>query len=303
MAERIDHAERAASGSHPGSSARPSRARARLLAVGSDLRRLRLLRAFLDCLGPFECTAIGSAGPGLNALVGKPWAAAVVVDDLANIRTEQLIATARGLGNTVPIVGLVMGYNPARTHALYQAGATEVVSIDGSPLAPMARAVARVVERQQLLDRVAELERSVDDRHPIDLETGCHPGWRFDEALVLEAARTRRRRGDLGLLELELRTSPPHDRLPTAERAVVLRRCASLLRNAMREGDLLGHDGSGRFRALLVDTGPMGAEDAADVLRRAVKVGFDGSGLTAQVQVESHDAQGDAAQVGQPTAA
>jgi GGDEF domain-containing protein len=75
----------------------------------------------------------------------------------------------------------------------------------------------------------------------------------------------------------------------------VLRRCASLLRNALREGDLLGCDGAGRFRALLVDTGPMGTEDVADILRRAVKVGFGGSGVTAQIQVETHDAQGEAA--------
>jgi hypothetical protein len=41
----------------------------------------------------------------------------------------------------------------------------------------------------------------------------------------------------------------------------------------------------------------------ADILRRAIKVGFGGTGLTAQVQIETHDAQDEAARAAQPTAA
>lgn len=268
-----------------------------MLAVGGDLRRLRRLRVFLDSLGTFECTAIGSAGPGLNALVGKPWVAALIVDDLPNVRSEQLIATARSLGCPVSIIGLVLGFSPSRSHALYQAGAAEVVSFDGSPLLPLGRALGRVVERQKLVDRVAELERSVDDRHPIDLETGFHPGWRFDESLALEAARARARGRDLGLLTLEIKTVPSLDRLPPAERGVVLRRMGTLLRNTLREGDGVAHEGGGRFRVMLVDAGPMATEDMAATLRRAIKVGFGSTGLTALVGLEILDAQAEAARL------
>jgi GGDEF domain-containing protein len=197
----------------------------------------------------------------------------------------------------VPIVGLVLGFNPARTHALYQAGAAEVVSIDGSPLGPLSRALARVIERQELVDRVAELERSADDRHPIDLETGFYPGWRFDEGLALEAARCRRRGRELGLLALDVKTVPSLDRLPPAERGVVLRRMATLLRNTLRDGDVAAHEGNGRFRVLLVDAGPLATEDMGDQVRRAIRVGFDTTGLSAMVGVEILDAQTEAAHV------
>jgi GGDEF domain-containing protein len=288
---------------HVASFARPSPTRSRVLAIGGDLRRLRMLRAFLDGLSVFECTAIGSAGPGLNALVGKPWAAAVLVDDLPNVRIDQLISTAQSLGGTVPVVGLVLGFNPTRTHALYQAGATEVVSIDGSPLGPLGRALARVVERQSLLDRVAELERSVDDRHPTDLETGFYPGWRFDEALALEAARSRHRGRELGLLALDVKTVPSLDRLPPAERGVVLRRIGSLLRNTLRDGDVGAHEGNGRFRVMLVDAGPMATEDMADAIRRAIRVGLDSSGMSSMVGVEILDAAAEVAKVAVPVPA
>jgi GGDEF domain-containing protein len=300
VVEQVDQVGRTR---HVASFARPPRNRARVLAIGADLRRLRMLRVFLDGLDVFETTAIGSVGPGLNALVGRPWAAALLVDDLCNVRADQLIETARALGCTVPVIGLVLGFNPQRTHALYQAGAAEVVSIDGSPLAPISRALARVVERQSLVDRVAELERSVDDRHPTDLETGFYPGWRFDEALALEAARSRRRGRELGLLTLDVKTVPSIDRLPPAERGVVLRRMSSLLRNALRDGDAVAHEGNGRFRIMLVDAGPMATEDMADTVRRAIKVGFDSTGLTAMVGLEILDAQGEAARLAQAAAA
>jgi GGDEF domain-containing protein len=90
---------------------------------------------------------------------------------------------------------------------------------------------------------------------------------------------------------------PSIDRLPPAERGVVLRRMASLLRNSLRDGDVAAHEGNGRFRVLLVDAGPMGTEDMADQIRRAIRVGFDTTGLTAMVGIEILDAQAEAARV------
>ena len=260
-----------------------------VLAIGGDVRRLRMLRAFVDGLEPFRCTGVWSVGPGLNALVGRPWSAAIVVDDLPTVGAEQVIATARAVGTPTPVVALVLGFDPRRSQRLYAAGAAEVVTFSGSPLAPLACALRRVVERRRLLARVAELERSIDERRALDAETGVYPRWRFDEELRLEAHRSRRRRADLGLLAVDFKTSPPLDRVPPAERVVALRKAAQLVRNSLREGDVVAHDGDGHFRALLVDAGPMTTDERAQTVRRALRSGFEGSGLTALVSVEVLD--------------
>jgi GGDEF domain-containing protein len=260
-----------------------------VLAIGGDVRRLRVLRAFVDGLASFRCTGVGSVGPGLNALVGRPWSAAIVVDDLPTVGAEQVIATARAVGTPTPVVALVLGFDPRRSQRLYAAGAAEVVTVSCSPLAPLAHALRRVVERQRLLARVSELERSIDERRALDAETGAYPRWRFEEELRLEARRARRRRADLGLLAVDFRTSPPLDRLPPAERAVALRKAAQLVRNSLREGDVVAHDGDGRFRALLVDASAMTTDDRAQMVRRALRSAFDGAGLTALVSVEVLD--------------
>ncbi len=266
--------------------------------MGGDVRRLRALRNFLDGLDAYECTAIGGVAPGLNALVGRPWAAALLLDDLPNVRPEQLVATARALGNRTPVIGLTLSTDPHRAHALYQAGAVEVISLEGAPLPHLARAVARTIERQVLVDRVTELEGLVDDRDLIDPESGLYPAWRMDEELTLESSRAQRRRGDVALLTIEVITVPGLERLPPSERAVVFRKVGAMIRGQLRDGDVVSHDGDGRFRSLLVDSGTMTTEDIADAVRRSVRHGFETSGMSTLVTVDVVDAHAAARALG-----
>lgn len=289
MVEQASLAGRAAHGAPSGRPTRagPARTRVRILAIGADLRRMRVLRAFLDGLGPYECTAMGSAGPGLNALVGRPWAVAVVVDDLPSVGAEQVIATASSLGSQVPLVAVTLRFDPHRSQTLYRAGAAEVVSVDDGLLDALGPAVARTVERRALLDHVAALESDAADRQPVDATTGLFPPWRFDEEVALEVARARRRGGEVSLLGLDVKTVPPLDRWSPAEQVGVLRRVASLVRTTLRNGDVAAHDGGGCFRLLLIDTGPLSAADRCDAVERTIRAGFDQAGLSALVATTS----------------
>jgi PleD family two-component response regulator len=264
-------------------------ARTRVILVGGDARRLRALRLFLDALGVFDAVAVATGAAGLNAIVRQPWAAAIVLDDLTDMAPDQLIAAARRGGVRAPILGLSVAGDRARVQALYAAGAAEVVPLGPAPTPEIARALARTIERQALLDRIEALEQELLRQRVTDDETGLHSTWRFIEDWRLEAFRTRRRGGDLSMLTVGLECEPPLDKLPERERITLLRQVGRLIRTNTREGDIGVHDGGGRFRVLLVDADSAAAADVATKLSIALRTGLQTSGLAAQASVHLAD--------------
>jgi PleD family two-component response regulator len=262
---------------------------ARVILIGGDARRLRALRLFLDSLGIFEAVALATGGAGLNGLTRQRWNAAVVVDDLNDMPPEQLIATAAAQGARVPVVALVPVPDRARVHALYEAGAVEVMQIGASPSPDLARALARAIERQELLDRITHLETEVVKRQIVDEETGLYASWRFDEDWRLEQIRAKRRGGDLSVLGVRVETSPPIVEMPPRERTMALRTVARAVRAALREGDFAAHDGSGFFRVLLSDAGSGVAAQEAGKLAAAARAALQANGITANVAVDVMD--------------
>src|SRR5579884_762476 len=259
------------------------RARARVVLVGGDARLLRTLRLFLDSLGIFDAVAVATAGAGLNALTRQPWGAAVVVDDLRDMASDQLVATARSGGFDAPVVGLITTGDRARLSALYEAGAVEVLQIGAAPTPDLARALARAIERQELINRIEQLEGEAQRRQVVDAETGLYASWRFEEDWRLEQVRAKRRAGDLSVLAVAVETIPPLAQMAPRERLTALRAAARAIRSATREGDFAAHDGGGMFRVLLSDAGSMVASEAADRITTAVRTVFQASGVTATV--------------------
>jgi PleD family two-component response regulator len=259
--------------------------RARVVLIGGDAHRLRALRLFLDQIGVFEPVAIATGGAGLNALTRQPWDCAVVVDDLRDMAGEQVIAAGRERGFRNPFVGIVLTGERARTSALYEAGAAEVVPMGASPTPELARAIARAVERQQLLDRIEALEDEIARRKVVDEDTGLYPTWRFDEEWRNEQARTRRRGGDLSVLSVRLETTPELYLLSRRDRLTALRQAGRAIRSSLREGDVAGHDGSGAFRILMSDAGSATAGEMSSRIAAAIRQTFMQSGISAQTVV------------------
>lgn len=265
------------------------RTRARVILIGGDARRLRALRLFLDALGIFEAVAVATGGAGLNGLTRQPWNAAVVVDDLNDMPPEQLIATAQSSGVRAPIVALLPIPDRNRISALYEAGAVEVMQIGAAPSPDLARALARAIERQELLDRIAQLEEQIAKRQVVDEETGFYAGWRFDEDWRMEQVRAKRRGGDLTVLALSVETSPPLAQMNARDRTTALRAVTRGIRGAMREGDFAAHDGGGFFRILLADAGSSVAAEESGKLTAAVKAALQQNGIQADVAVDLLD--------------
>lgn len=261
------------------------RARARVILVGGDARLLRTLRLFLDSLGIFEGVAVATAGAGLNALTRQPWDAAVVVDDLHDMPSDQLVATARSVGFEAPVVGLIMTGDRARLAALYEAGAVEVLQIGAAPTPDLARALARAMERQELVNRIKQLEGEAQRRQVVDEETGLYASWRFEEDWRLEQIRAKRRAGDLSVLAVTLETTPPIAEMSARDQTTTLRMAARALRGAMREGDFASHDGGGMFRVLLSDVGSLAADEEASKISAAIRGALRANGIAASVTV------------------
>jgi PleD family two-component response regulator len=246
-------------------------ARTRVLLIGGDARTLRSLRLFLDSLGVFEAVAVATGGAGLNALTRQPWAAVVLVDDLNDMRPEEVMARARRAGVRAALVGLSVSGDRARVQALYAGGAAEVVPLGSAPTPEIARALGRAIERQALVNRVDALEAELAQHRAVDEATGLYPRWRFDEDWRLEQARARRRHGPLSMLSVALEIVPDIAVLTERDRLTVLRQAGRIIRAAMREGDLAAHDGGGRFRVLLPDTDGALATDIAARLSIALR--------------------------------
>ena len=259
--------------------------RARVVLIGGDAHRLRALRLFLDQLGVFEPVAIATGGAGLNALTRQPWHCAVVVDDLRDMAAERVIAVARERGYRNPFVGIVLTSDRARVSALYEAGAAEVVPMGAAPTPELARAIARANERQQLLDRIAELETELGRRKIVDEETGLYPTWRFDEEWRNEQGRARRRGGDLSILSVRLETSPELYLLSPRDRLTALRQAGRAIRSSLRDGDIAAHDGLGAFRILMSDAGSATAAEMSSRVSAAVRQAFMQSGMSANTVV------------------
>jgi PleD family two-component response regulator len=255
------------------------RARARVILVGGDARLLRALRLFLDSLGIFDAVAVATAGAGLNALTRQPWGAAVVVDDLRDMASDQLVATARSGGFDAPVVGLITTGDRARLSALYEAGAVEVLQIGAAPTPDLARALARAIERQELINRIEQLEGEAQRRQVVDAETGLYASWRFEEDWRLEQVRAKRRAGDLSVLAVTLETTPPIVEMSARDRTTTLRVVARALRGAMREGDFASHDGGGMFRVLLSDAGSLTAAQEASKISTAIRGALQANGI------------------------
>lgn len=255
------------------------RARARVILVGGDARLLRALRLFLDSLGIFDAVAVATAGAGLNALTRQPWGAAVVVDDLRDMASDQLVATARSGGFDAPVVGLITTGDRARLSALYEAGAVEVLQIGAAPTPDLARALARAIERQELINRIEQLEGEAQRRQVVDAETGLYASWRFEEDWRLEQIRAKRRAGDLSVLAVTLETTPPIAEMSARDRTTTLRMAARALRGAMREGDFASHDGGGMFRVLLSDAGSLTAAQEASKISTAIRGALQANGI------------------------
>lgn len=273
--------------------------RCRVMLLGSDARRLRELRAFLEALGAFEIVAVAAVGIGWAGRLREHVAAAVVVDDLDAGRAEQVIATGGGLSAPAPWLGVVVTNDAGRVQALYAAGAVEVIALRRGA-AEIARALGRAIERQALLDRIAELEAHLVARQPLEPATGLYPVWRFEEALHLERTRARHRDGPLHLAVLRIETTPPLGEMADSARATALRRLGQAVNRALQPGDLAGYDGNGQVRLLLIDADADAATRACLAAESSIVQILRMSGIAAAVTVDTRDLLADAA-VNRPT--
>src|SRR3954451_16655504 len=112
-----------------------------VLLISGDARTLRALRLFLDALGVFEAVAVATAAAGLNAMIRQAWAAVILVDDLRDVRPEQVMNAARQAGVRSAMLALNVTGDRVRTQALYAGGAAEVVPLGAAPTPEIARAL------------------------------------------------------------------------------------------------------------------------------------------------------------------
>lgn len=264
--------------------------RTRVILIGGDAHRLRALRVFLDQLGVFEAVAIATGGAGLNALTRQPWAAAVLIDDLTDMSPEQVVADGRRAGYRGPFVALTLVHDRVHQSQLYASGIAEIVAIGpGAPTPEVARALVRTIERQQLLDRIAELEAQIGRQRLVDDETGLYTALRFDEEWRSEQARAHRRGGDLALLTVRLETTPDLSLMPARDRTSALRSTARAVRAVLRDGDVASHDGNGVYRILMSDASPTAAAEASARISQGIRQAFAQSGLQAAARIDVDD--------------
>jgi PleD family two-component response regulator len=268
--------------------------RTRVLLIGGDARTLRALRVFLDTLGVFEAVAVATGGAGLNALTRQPWAAVILVDDLHDMRPEEVMASARQAGVHAAILALNVSGDRSRAQALDAGGAAEVVALGATPTPEIARALGRAIERQSLVNRIEVLEAELSQRRPYDEATGLYPRWRFDEDWRLEQVRARRRRGHLSMLTVSLEVIPDIIVLPERDRLTLLRQAGRIIKSVLRDGDVASHDGSGRFRVLLPDSDLPAAADLAARLSIALRAAMAGSPIPGAAAVHLAEAFEDA---------
>jgi GGDEF domain-containing protein len=153
----------------------------------------------------------------------------------------------------------------------------------------LARALARAIERQGLLDRLEELEGEIARRQIVDEGTGLYASWRFDEDWRLEQIRANRRGGDLSTLMVMVETSPPIAQMSPRDRATTLRATARAMRAVMRDGDIAAHDGGGAFRIMLVDASTSIATGEAEKVGAALREALRSTGTPGTVTVQLAD--------------
>jgi len=135
--------------------------RARVALIGGDAQRLRQLRLFLDGLGVFEAIAIVSGAAGVTAIGRQQWDAALLVDDLHDMPVEVVVGRARAARYRGPFVGVTLTADRTRIVALHAAEMQEIVVMNAAPGPEIARALARAIERHELVSRITDLEQEL----------------------------------------------------------------------------------------------------------------------------------------------
>ena len=134
--------------------------------------------------------------------------------------------------------------------------------------------VRLVLGTREKAELAASLEQALREQERLaitDPLTSLHNRRFFDEALELEAARSRRSDGSLGLLVLDMdHFKWINDRYGHQAGDDVLVETARRLEPVLRGGDLLARYGGEEFVVLLPDTPPSRLREIAERLRRAV---------------------------------
>jgi diguanylate cyclase (GGDEF)-like protein len=232
-----------------------------LVADGRRVHRLQVSGALHE-LG-HELVTVGSriearrAGP-------ESFAAAVVGTRLEDGPGLDLVRELAAASDAPPVVALLDPGGDVEPGGGLAAGAVDEVVVRPEFESVLRRAVSRVLERRQLLGRIHELERQLEETTRIDAVSGVYTARYFEEVLARELQRARRFGGSLALLALRgpessgiERTLGPHvrDRL--------LREIGAVLQRDLRLTDLAGRWPDGHFVVALTGTDRAGAERVA----------------------------------------
>jgi diguanylate cyclase (GGDEF)-like protein len=195
-----------------------------------------------------------SHSPQPLALHGAP-------DATADERIARAAATLRTLASAEPVASLVLPILAfGRLQGVLRVGATQA----GSTLLDWRRELEHFAAILGLYLHAAELNEALASGALRDRLTGIANQAQLHDHLERELARARRARRSFALLMIALdRFDALATDLGLPLRDRVMQSLAVMLRDACRDGDIIGRYGTDRFLVLLPDSNGQGAQMAA----------------------------------------
>lgn len=235
-----------------------------LLADGNRFHTHLITRALHEA--GYEVHAVGTRAESI-ALGTEGFDALLVADKLQDGSGLDLLRELTDQAGAPPAILLIDPDEPVEPTAALAAGAVDQV-VKGPELAgPLRLALSRALERRRLMDKIAELERRLEETTRVDAISGVYTGRYFQEILVRELNRIRRFGGTMAVLRLVGPSASNVERtLGSHVRDRILREVGSILQTSLRVTDLAGRWPDGHFLIALTGTDRAGAERVVERL-------------------------------------
>ncbi len=243
-------------------------------AVAADSLSCEIGVVLLQREGDTEVHGAGSAWPtmaddealcaALHDLAARAARGAPIVEqDLSAVGMTGLRIVscyALGIGRSETMGALIVGHSDARPR-----GFTQLCQRVGRALADAAEPALRLAIAQE--DLAAQRDRFAHEARTDPL-TGLANRVAWEETLTMEQARRSRHPRPMILLSVDLdELKTANDTFGHAVGDELLRAAATVLRGALRTGDLVARIGGDEFAALLADANP----EAAEVVRARIR--------------------------------
>jgi diguanylate cyclase (GGDEF)-like protein len=237
-----------------------------LLAEGNRFHTHLITRALYDA--GYEVHAVGTRAES-DALGLDSFDALLVADHLEDGSGLDLLRDMTTRPGAPPAILLVDPREPVEPTAALAAGAVDQVVKEPDLAMPLRLALSRALERRRMLDKIADLERRLEESTRVDAVSGVYTGRYFEEILERELQRIKRFGGTMAILRLAGPNATSVERtLGSHVRDRILREVGAVLQASLRLTDLAGSWPDGRFLVALTGTDRSGAERVAERLER-----------------------------------